>query len=160
MKKMAAHLLGPAKQILDLGLGIKKAVDKAKRNESECRRVEATVGRVCGLLQLLGTSDAHVAMLEHPRVAGALDDVVESLKEALALVGKCQKTSSFLRVVTASGTGKKLKRVQDDLHEKISLCTLLITTMSSVMMTNYRPQVCILAVLVRNMSCWYDYIVY
>lgn len=126
--------------IVSLGIAIKRAVDTAKRNKKECKRVEGTVGHVCGLMQMLSMSEPHVAMLQHPCIAGALDNVVDTLEEALELVTKCQKKNSLMKFVTATGTARKLQRVQEELLRKVSLCTLTVTTMSAVSMTNYRPQ--------------------
>ena len=94
------------------------------------------MGQVCGLMQMLSMSQAHVAMLQHPCIAGALDDVIDSLKDALNLVSKCQNKNSMLQFVLATGTAKKIHRSKDELLQKVALCTLTVTTMSALALTD------------------------
>lgn len=71
-------------ETVNLGIVISSvpwSVDTAKRNEKDCKHVEGTMGHVCGLVQMLSVSQAHVAMLQHPCIASAIDDVIDSLEE-------------------------------------------------------------------------------
>lgn len=118
--------VGNVKKIIDIGVAIKEAVETARRNEKECRSIERVVDRVCGLVHTLSVSPA--PMLQHPILAGILDDVWESLSVALVLVEDCGKKHSFFQLITAKSTAKTLSRVRNDLLQKVALGTMAITT--------------------------------
>ena len=82
-------------------------------------------------------------MICHLMVVGTLDSVLDSLKDALGLVGRCGKKNccgnAILQVITAKSTAKKLARVQNDILQKISLGALAVTMVTAINLS--RPQV-------------------
>jgi hypothetical protein len=108
------------KKILDIGLAIKEAVKAAwlmslRRSLTSVwpsrrllrlpgpTRESKGIEKVCGLVHTL-TASAE-PMIRHPVAAGTLDSVLDSLKDALALVSRCGKKNrceknTILQVIT------------------------------------------------------------
>ncbi|TVU23629.1 hypothetical protein EJB05_26005, partial [Eragrostis curvula] len=114
---MADLSLGGVEKIIKIGLAIKKAAATARQNKKECGDIEKCVGRVGSLLTLL--NDEATELVRHPAISGPLEDVAESLDEALKLITDCQESSAVRRFLTAGDIAKQLRRVQEDIQRKL-----------------------------------------
>lgn len=132
---MADTALGGVEKIVRAGLAIKKAAATARRNKKECRDIERCVARVSALLSLLNQS----AMVDHPAIRGPLDDLAESVQEASDLVRVCQGTSALLRLWGAGDMAKQLRRVQDDILQKIALQNFASAVHITIALTSIIP---------------------
>ncbi|KAL6653820.1 hypothetical protein ACP70R_008744 [Stipagrostis hirtigluma subsp. patula] len=119
-------------KIITVGLAIKEAAETARRNKKECRDIERSVARVGALLSLLNESTTMAETMKHPAMSGPLEDLAESVEEALELVTDCQEKNALRRFVAAGGVAKKLRRVQDDILRKMMLGTFATTTLMSI----------------------------
>ncbi|KAL6907918.1 hypothetical protein ACP4OV_002088 [Aristida adscensionis] len=126
-----AHM--SVEKIITVGLAIKEAAETARRNKRECRDIERSVARVGALLSVLHSSSATAAAaMRHPALSGPLEDLAESVEEALELVAGCRETGALRRFLAAEGMAKKLRRVQEDVLRKMMLGTFATTTLMSM----------------------------
>ncbi|KAJ1256634.1 hypothetical protein BS78_K343600 [Paspalum vaginatum] len=111
-------------KIVKLGLKIKAAVDKVRHNEQECNEIGRRVTRLSAILSHLQQTGV---MNESPAMIGALHDLEETLEKALMLVKACQaRTTTIRRLVTAGALSKKLRRVKDDILNKVMLASFAV----------------------------------
>ncbi|CAL4978882.1 unnamed protein product [Urochloa decumbens] len=102
-------------KIVKIGLKIKDAVDTVRHNEEECREIRKRVLRFSAILSQLQQTGM---MNDSPATSGALEDLEESIQQALELVTACQERSTIRRLVTAGDLSKQLRRVKDDILNK------------------------------------------
>lgn len=129
---MADIAFGSVEKIVKIGLKIKEAADTVRRNEEECQEIQKVVARVSAiLLQLHQTK-----MMKGPAVDGALLGLEETLDRALKLVVECQEGHIVGRFFTAGGMSKELRRVQDDISQKMMLALFAINVQATIILTN------------------------
>ncbi|CAL4986105.1 unnamed protein product [Urochloa decumbens] len=75
-------------------------------------------------------------MLKGPAVDGALMGLKESLDRALKLVLECQEGHIVRRFFTAGDMSKELRRVQDDISQKMMLGLFAINIQATIILTN------------------------
>jgi len=136
---MADPVAGVEK-IVRLGLAIKDAVDTVRHNENECREVRKRVLRFSAILSQLQQAGM---MNDNPTMSSALDDLGESLQRALELVTACQERSTIRRLVTAGDMSKQLRRVKDDILNKVMLASFAIHATTIVLLTSIQAAGCL-----------------
>ncbi|CAD6252751.1 unnamed protein product [Miscanthus lutarioriparius] len=160
---MADLALGGLERIVKAGLKIKKAVETVHQNKKGCRDVQTCVARVTALLSWLKEG----AMMHHPSFTGPLDDLAESMEEALELITDCQQRSALRHLLGARDMAKQLCRVQEDIHNKLTtvmLATNILNLKISVSVTNtlhyvgahpplLLPQACVISSLHLGTHC-------
>ena len=119
------------KKILDVGLAIKEAVKTDRTNERWCKGIE----KVCGLVHTLQRAQSQWS--SHPVDEGTLNSVLDSLKDALALVSRCGKKNAILHVITVKSESLwEEERYSLGHHgeflQKISLGTLAVTVVTAI----------------------------
>ncbi|KAJ1256628.1 hypothetical protein BS78_K343200 [Paspalum vaginatum] len=138
-----ADPVATVEKIVKLGLAIKQAVDTVRKNEEVCREITKRVLRFSDILsqsqlQQTGMLDANPAM------AGALEDLEETLERALELVTACQgsrRRSAIRRLVTARDLSRKLREVKDDILNQAMLALFAINTHTTVLLNTIRISV-------------------
>ncbi|CAN6363647.1 unnamed protein product [Urochloa humidicola] len=128
---MADIAFGSVEKIVKIGLAIKEAVDKVRQNEVECQEIQKVVHRVSAILSQL----QQTKMLKGPAVDGALMGLEESLDRALKLVIECQEGHIVRRFFTAGDMAKELRRVQDDISQKMMLGLFAINVQATIILT-------------------------
>jgi L1 cell adhesion molecule like protein len=123
---MADIALGSLGKIIEAALKIKEAVETVKQNDKECREIERCVTRVTAVLK--EHDQQTKATMDGPAVSGPLEDLAESVEEALRLVRRCQQqrhTFAFLLCLcwSADTMARELRQVQEDIVRKLQLGT-------------------------------------
>ncbi|TVU00214.1 hypothetical protein EJB05_54367, partial [Eragrostis curvula] len=129
---MADVAFGSLEKIVKVALAIKEAVETVKQNDKECRAIEKCATRCTALLKRL---EEQTDMMKDA-MRGPLEDVAESLEEALELVKLCQRKHCFSHLWKAGDTAKELRRVQDDIVRKIQVGDFAAMVQATVMLTN------------------------
>ncbi|KAK8448161.1 hypothetical protein SEVIR_8G237500v4 [Setaria viridis] len=127
---MADPVAGVEK-IIKLGLAIKEAVDTVRHNEEECREIRKRVLRFSAILSQLQQTGL---MNDSPALSGALEDLEESLQHALELVMACQERSTVRRLISAGELSKQLRRVKDDILNKVMLASFAINAHTTILL--------------------------
>ncbi|WVZ49896.1 hypothetical protein U9M48_001216 [Paspalum notatum var. saurae] len=118
-------------KIVKLGLMIKDAVDTARQNEEEWNEIRRLVLRFIAILSQL----QQTGMLnDSPALSGALEDLEETLQHALELVEACQERTTILRFFKAGELSKKLRRVKDDILNKVMLASFAINAHTTIIL--------------------------
>jgi len=128
-----ADPVATVERIVKIGLKIKEAVDKARHNEEDCREITRQVlmfSAILSQLQQTGT------VADSPAMAGALEDLEETLQRALELVTACQEraTTTIWRVFAAGDLSKQLRRVQEDILNKVMLASFAINAHTTILL--------------------------
>ncbi|TVT97315.1 hypothetical protein EJB05_57456, partial [Eragrostis curvula] len=89
---MAEVAFGSLEKIVKVALAIKEAVETVKQNDKECRAIEKCATRCTALLKRL---KEQTDIMKDEAMRGPLEDVTESLEEALELVKRCQRKHYF-----------------------------------------------------------------
>nr|CAB3490514.1 unnamed protein product [Digitaria exilis] len=129
---MADIAFSSVEKIVKIGLKIKEAADTVRRNEEECQEIQKVVVRVSAILSQL----QQTKMMKGPAVDGALIGLEETLDRALKLVVECQEGHIVGRFFTAGGMSKELRRVQDDISQKMMLALFAINVQATIILTN------------------------
>ncbi|KAJ1256943.1 hypothetical protein BS78_K260200, partial [Paspalum vaginatum] len=127
---MADPVAGVEK-IVKLGLAIKEAVDTVRHNEEECREIRKRVLRFSAILSQLQQTGL---MNDSPALSDALEDLEESLHQALELVMACQERSTIRRLINAGDLSKQLLRVKDDILNKVMLASFAINAHTTILL--------------------------
>lgn len=126
---MADPVAGVEK-IMKLGLAIKEAVDTVRHNE-ECREIRKRVLRFSDILSQLQQT---WMMNDSLAMSGALEDLEESLHQGLELVMACQERSTIRRLISAGDLSKQLRRVKDDILNKVMLASFAINAHTTIVL--------------------------
>ncbi|TVU00218.1 hypothetical protein EJB05_54371, partial [Eragrostis curvula] len=132
---MADVAFGGVEKIVKVALAIQEAVETVKQNNKECRAIEKCATRCTALLQQLGEQDT----MKGEAMRGPLEDMAESLEEALQLVKKCQRKNHFCcftHLWEAGDMAKELGRVQDDILRKLQLGNFATTIQANITLIN------------------------
>ncbi|WVZ92840.1 hypothetical protein U9M48_038878, partial [Paspalum notatum var. saurae] len=105
-----ADPVAAVEKIFRIGLAIKDAVDTVRHNEEDCNEIRRRVLRFSAVLSQL---QQRGIMHDSPAMVGALEDLEETLQHALEL--RPLSAAS----VTAGELSKKLRRVKDDILNKV-----------------------------------------
>ena len=128
---MADPVATVVEKIVKIGLKIKEAVNRVRHNEEDCREITRRVLRFSAiLLQLQQTG----TVADSPALAGALEDLEETLQRALELVTACQERTTTRRLVAAGDLSKQLRRVQDDILNKVMLASFAINAHTTILL--------------------------
>ena len=127
---MADPVAGVEK-IVKLGLAIKEAVDTVRHNEEDCREIRNTVLRLSDILSQLQQTGM---MNGSPAMSGALEDLEETLEQALKLVAACQERTTVRRLIAAGDLSKQLRRVKDDILNKVRLASFAINVHTTIVL--------------------------
>ena len=127
---MADPVAGVEK-IVKLGLAIMEAVDTVRHNEEECNEIRRRVLRFSDILSQLQQTGM---MNDSPVMSGALEDLEESLHRALELVMACQERSTIRRLIAAGELSKQLRRVKDDILNKVMLASFAINAHTTIVL--------------------------
>ncbi|CAL4990493.1 unnamed protein product [Urochloa decumbens] len=127
---MADPVAGVEK-IVKLGLAIKEAVDTVRHNEDECREIRKRVLRFSDILSQLQQTGM---VNDSPAMSGALEDLEESLHQGLELVMACQERSTIRRLISAGDLAKQLRRVKDDILNKVMLASFAINVQTTIVL--------------------------
>ncbi|XP_066337587.1 cysteine-rich receptor-like protein kinase 44 isoform X3 [Miscanthus floridulus] len=123
-----ADPVATVEKIVKIGLKIK---DTVRHNQEECQEIRKRVLRFSAILSQL----QHTGVMEaSPAMSGALEDLEESLQHALELVTACQETSTLRRLITAGDLSKQLRRVKDDILNKVMLASFAINTHTTIVL--------------------------
>ena len=128
---MADPVAGVEK-IVKLGLAIKGAVDTARHNEEECHEIRKRVLRFSDILSHLQQTGM---INDSPAMSGALEDLEESLHQGLELVMACQERSTIRRLISAGDLSKQLRRVKEDILNKVMLAFAINAHTTIVLLT-------------------------
>lgn len=112
---MAGIALSGVGKILSIGQAIKDAVVTDRRNKKEYRGILTCVDRVYSILCLRERTQ----LTQHLVMNDTLDDLANSLKEALNLIYDCQGRNAITRLLKAGDTAKELRRVKNDIDQKL-----------------------------------------
>ncbi|XP_066337590.1 uncharacterized protein [Miscanthus floridulus] len=126
-----ADPVATVEKIVKIGLKIKDAVDTVRHNQEECQEIRKRVLRFSAILSQLQQTGV---MEASPAMSGALEDLEESLQHALELVTACQETSTLRRLITAGDLSKQLRRVKDDILNKVMLASFAINTHTTIVL--------------------------
>ncbi|WVZ92832.1 hypothetical protein U9M48_038870 [Paspalum notatum var. saurae] len=126
-----ADPVASVEKIVKLGLAIRNAVDKVRHNEVECNEIRRRVLRFSAILSQLQQTGM---MDDSPGMSGALEDLEETLQNALELVTACQEATTIRQIVTAGELSKKLRRVKDDILNKVMLASFAIHAHTTVVL--------------------------
>ena len=126
-----ADPVATVEKIVKIGLKIKDAVDTVRHNQEECQEIRKRVLRFSAILSQLQQTGV---MEASPAMSGALEDLEESLQHALELVTACQETSTLRRLITAGDLSKQLRRVKDDILNKVMLASFAINTHPTIVL--------------------------
>ncbi|CAO2145029.1 unnamed protein product [Urochloa humidicola] len=126
-----ADPVAAVEKIVKLGLVIKEAVDTVRHNEDECREIRKRVLRFSSILSQLQQTGM---MTDSPAMSGALEDLEESLHQGLELVMACQERSTIRRLVSAGDLAKQLRRVKDDILNKVMLASFAINVQTTIVL--------------------------
>ncbi|XP_039822949.1 uncharacterized protein LOC120685196 [Panicum virgatum] len=118
-------------KIVKIGLKIKDAVDRARHIVEDCREIRKRVLRFSEILSQLQQTGT---VADSPAMAGALEDLEETLQRALELVTACQERSSIRRVFAAGDLSKQLRRVKDDILNKVMLASFAINAHTTIVL--------------------------
>ncbi|CAD6252783.1 unnamed protein product [Miscanthus lutarioriparius] len=126
-----ADPVATVEKIVKIGLKNKDAVDTVRHNQEECQEIRKRVLRFSAILSQLQQTGV---MEASPAMSGALEDLEESLQHALELVTACQETSTLRRLITAGDLSKQLRRVKDDILNKVMLASFAINTHTTIVL--------------------------
>jgi len=118
-------------KIVKIGLKIKDAVDKARHNGDECREIRKRVLRFSAILSQLQQTGM---MNGSPAMSGALEDLEETLEQALKLIAACQERTTVRRLIAAGDLSKQLRRVKDDILNKVMLASFAINAHTTIVL--------------------------
>ncbi|KAJ1276907.1 hypothetical protein BS78_05G252500 [Paspalum vaginatum] len=126
-----ADPVATVEKIVKLGLAIKNAVDTVRHNDVECNEIRRRVLRFSANLSQLQQTGM---MNDSPTLSGALEDLEETLQHALELVEACQERSTIRRLVKAGELSKQLRRVKDDILNKVMLASFAINAHTTIIL--------------------------
>ncbi|WVZ49886.1 hypothetical protein U9M48_001208 [Paspalum notatum var. saurae] len=126
-----ADPVATVEKIVKIGLAIKDAVDTVRRNQEDCNEIRRRVLRFSAILSQLQQTGM---MNNTPALSGALEDLEETLQHALELVTACQETSTIRRLFTAGELSKNLRRVKDDILNKVMLASFAIHAQTTIVL--------------------------
>jgi len=129
-----ADPLGSLEKIVKLALRIKEAVDTVRQNKEECQQIRTRAVRVSSLLSRL----PETGMTADPAMCGALEDLEDSLRRAHALVAACQESTTVCLYCTARKQARRLRRVQDDISQKVMLVVFATNIQTTIILTSIR----------------------
>ncbi|CAO2142796.1 unnamed protein product [Urochloa humidicola] len=115
---MADIVLSSAGKIFSIGQAIKSAVATDRRNKKEFQGIVTCVDRVYSIMWCLRE---RTQLTHHPVMNDTLDDLANSLEEALDLIDECQGRNAITRLLKAWDTAKELRRVKDDIDQKLQV---------------------------------------
>ncbi|WVZ49916.1 hypothetical protein U9M48_001232 [Paspalum notatum var. saurae] len=127
-----ADPVATVEKIVKIGLKIKAAVDTVRHNEEDCNEIRRRVLRFSAILSQLQRTGM---MNDSSALSGALEDLEETLQHALELVTACQeRTTTIGRLVKAGVLSKKLRRVKDDILNKVMLASFAINAHTTIIL--------------------------
>ncbi|KAJ1256929.1 hypothetical protein BS78_K259100 [Paspalum vaginatum] len=129
-----ADPLGSLEKIVKLALRIKEAVDTVRQNKEECQQIRTRAVRVSSLLSRL----PETGMTADPAMCDALEDLEDSLRRAHTLVAACQETTTVCLYCTAGGQARRLRRVQDDISQKVMLVVFATKIQTTIFLASIR----------------------
>ncbi|CAN6363658.1 unnamed protein product [Urochloa humidicola] len=129
-----ADPLGSLEKIVKLALRIKEAVDTVRQNKEECQQIRTRAVRVSSLLSRL----PETGMTADPAMCDALEDLEDSLRRAHTLVAACQESTTVCLYCTAGKQARRLRRVQDDISQKVMLVVFATNIQTTIILTNIR----------------------
>ncbi|CAL4986081.1 unnamed protein product [Urochloa decumbens] len=129
-----ADPLGSLEKIVKLALTIKEAVDTVRQNKEECQQIRTRAVRVSSLLSRL----PETGMAADPAMCDALEDLEDSLRRAHMLVAACQESTTVCLYCTAGSQARRLRRVQDDISQKVMLVVFATNIQTTIILTNIR----------------------
>ncbi|XP_039777504.1 cysteine-rich receptor-like protein kinase 11 [Panicum virgatum] len=128
---MADPMATVVEKIVKIGLKIKEAVNRVRHNEEDYREITRRVLRFSAILSQLQQTGT---VADSPALAGALEDLEETLQRALELVTACQERTTTRRLVAAGDLSKQLRRVQDDILNKVMLASFAINAHTTILL--------------------------
>jgi len=128
-----ADPVASVEKIVKLGLAIKEA-DTVRHNE-ECREIRKRVLRFSDILSQLQQTGM---MNDSPAMSGALEDLEESLHQGLELVMACQERSAIRRLISAGDLSKQLRRVKEDILNKVMLASFAINAHTTIILLTFQ----------------------
>lgn len=130
-RKMADPL-GSLEKIVKLALRIKEAVDTVRHNKEECQQITTRAVRVSTLLSRL----PETGITGDPAMCDALGDLEDALRHAHALVTACQQSTTVCLYCTAGKQARRLRRVQDDISQKVMLVVFATNIHTTIILTS------------------------
>ncbi|KAL6653725.1 hypothetical protein ACP70R_008649 [Stipagrostis hirtigluma subsp. patula] len=132
-----ADPVAAVEKIVRIGLKIKEAVDTVRQNEKVCHEITKRVLRfsdILSQLQQTGMVD------DNPAMSGALEDLEETLQEALQLVRACQERHVVRRFFAAGDLARQLRRVKDDILNKVMLASFAINAHATIVLLTFQAR--------------------
>ncbi|CAN6373424.1 unnamed protein product [Urochloa humidicola] len=129
-----ADPLGCLEKIVKLALRIKEAVDTVRQNKEECQQIRTRAVRISSLLSRL----PETVMTADPDMRDALEDLEDSLRRAHTIVAACQESTTVCVYCTAGRQARRLRRVQDDIGQKVQIVVFAINIQTTIILTNNR----------------------
>ncbi|TVU23632.1 hypothetical protein EJB05_26008, partial [Eragrostis curvula] len=130
--------LGSVEKIIKVGLAIKDAVKKVRKNKEECRDIRNRVLRVSALLKQL----QETVMIEDPAMHEALEALEETLTHTLELVLACQKKNIMCHFCSAGDLSKQLREMKHDISDQLMDGIFAANVNATIILTNIQYSVC------------------
>ncbi|TVU41947.1 hypothetical protein EJB05_15508, partial [Eragrostis curvula] len=130
---MADIAFSGVEKIVKIALAIQEAVETVKQNNEECRAMERCATRCSALFKRL---EEKTDTMKDEVMRAPLEDVAESLEEALKLVKLCQQKHYSSHLLKAADMAKELRRVQDDIVRKVNVGDFATKTQATVRVTD------------------------
>ncbi|CAO2148998.1 unnamed protein product [Urochloa humidicola] len=127
-------VVGNVGTIVKLALQIKEAADKVQQNKKDCCKIANLVVQHSALLKRL---EEKTEMTNDAVLCKPLEDLSESLEEALKLVTKCQEKHIVRRFIGAGDMASELRRVQEDIDRKIKDASFATSIHGNILMTHH-----------------------
>ncbi|CAO2143472.1 unnamed protein product [Urochloa humidicola] len=126
-----ADPVATVEKIIKIGLKIKDAVDTVRHNEDECRDIRKRVLRFSAILSQLQQTGM---MNGSSALSGALEDLEETLEQALKLVAACQQRTTIRRLIAAGDLSKQLRRLKEDILNKVMLASFAMNAHTTIVL--------------------------
>ncbi|KAK1677096.1 hypothetical protein QYE76_037944 [Lolium multiflorum] len=126
--------VGSVKQVLQVALKIKEAVDTVRHNKELCHQIRGRVNRLRAILSKLEDADA----VNDPTTADTLKDLEETLHRAYSLVAACQEDKNVVSLLfTAGKLSRKLRQVNDDILAQMAIASFGNNVRTTIMLTKH-----------------------
>uniref|UniRef100_A0ACD5WLE8 Uncharacterized protein n=1 Tax=Avena sativa TaxID=4498 RepID=A0ACD5WLE8_AVESA len=126
--------VGSVKQVLQVALKIKEAVDTVRSNKEVCHQIRGRVNRLRAILSKLEDADA----VDDPATADTLKDLEETLHRAYSLVAACQEDRNMVSLLFSAGKlSRNLRQVNEDILAQMAIASFGNNVRTTIMLTKH-----------------------
>uniref|UniRef100_A0ACD5Z212 Uncharacterized protein n=1 Tax=Avena sativa TaxID=4498 RepID=A0ACD5Z212_AVESA len=128
--------VGSVKQVLQVALKIKEAVDTVRSNKEVCHQIRGRVNRLRAILSKLEDADADA--VDDPATADTLKDLEETLHRAYSLVAACQEDRNMVSLLFSAGKlSRNLRQVNEDILAQMAIASFGNNVRTTIMLTKH-----------------------